>query len=522
MEPATSESLPVNRDAQSESNSRYRYVAYVLLAVATLLLFWRATQTWDLNNDDAYITLTYAKNLAAGNGFVYNAPPPGLGTTSPLLALTAGALGWLLPFDVARMACLYTAALLAISAWLIMRFRNVFELTLLQALFIALLWIHSRFAYLGSEVCLFLFLLLLTLLLDTYKWRFAAGICCGLLFLARGEGALLGPLLVLRAFLEMRGTRDDWFKAWFMDSAKLTAGAGIVVLAWALYAVPLFGTIFPNTLGAKMKHGRLPGMPLFPEGLWRAMIDEWGTEFTPRHWWLAWLRIGYWILAAAGLLVLIRSRVLKWHVAWVLLFFVAYAALRVPAAVWWYRIPIYWIWLAAMGAGLALMWQWRPRRSSLTAVWKVARAVMTFVIICGTAIVEVIVALTFQGDPRATPYLAAAQWLNQRVAPQDILATHEVGYLGYYTSMKIIDLAGLTTPEIRDEVKLVEEDHDIFRRYAPQYYLYAPREPVEQMPQLRNIGGWRYAKVWQMTKEETGNGEAYVIFSKLPAQPPSR
>ena len=41
-----------------------------------------------------------------------------------------------------------------------------------------------------------------------------------------------------------------------------------------------------------------------------------------------------------------------------------------------------------------------------------------------------------------------ADWLNAHAAADAILATHDIGILGYRTEREIVDLAGLITPEV--------------------------------------------------------------------------
>jgi hypothetical protein len=43
---------------------------------------------------------------------------------------------------------------------------------------------------------------------------------------------------------------------------------------------------------------------------------------------------------------------------------------------------------------------------------------------------------------------ADADWINAHVAPDSIVATHDIGILGYRTGREIVDLAGLITPEV--------------------------------------------------------------------------
>jgi hypothetical protein len=54
--------------------------------------------------------------------------------------------------------------------------------------------------------------------------------------------------------------------------------------------------------------------------------------------------------------------------------------------------------------------------------------------------------------------VVTAKWVAQNVPPDAIIAAHDIGALGYFDNHKLIDLAGLISPEvipfIRDEPKI--------------------------------------------------------------------
>jgi hypothetical protein len=59
--------------------------------------------------------------------------------------------------------------------------------------------------------------------------------------------------------------------------------------------------------------------------------------------------------------------------------------------------------------------------------------------------------------------------------PGDILATGEIGYLGYYSDMTILDVAGLVSPQLRPFVKqgYYESLARTIAAYSPDYVLVA-------------------------------------------------
>lgn len=56
-----------------------------------------------------------------------------------------------------------------------------------------------------------------------------------------------------------------------------------------------------------------------------------------------------------------------------------------------------------------------------------------------------------------TIHIDAANWIRENTLPQDVIATHEIGAIGFYSNRKIIDIVGLVTPELIS--KLPDENY---------------------------------------------------------------
>jgi hypothetical protein len=81
--------------------------------------------------------------------------------------------------------------------------------------------------------------------------------------------------------------------------------------------------------------------------------------------------------------------------------------------------------------------------------------------------------LTYPGDARGASYTALAQWFRDNTKSSESIAYIEIGYLGYYTNNRIIDLAGLTLPDI--VAHIANKDFAWgFWHYQPDYYVYLP------------------------------------------------
>jgi len=81
-------------------------------------------------------------------------------------------------------------------------------------------------------------------------------------------------------------------------------------------------------------------------------------------------------------------------------------------------------------------------------------------------------------------HMQAARWVDVNVPKDAIIATHDIGIIGYVTQRQIVDLAGLVTPEVipimSDQIKLahfVRERHVTYLVVFSGYY----REMLTQL-----------------------------------------
>src|SRR5471030_3144923 len=75
-----------------------KYLPYVFLIIAVILASSNLIQKINYSPDDTYIYMKYARNLASGNGFAFNAGEPSYGITSPIWSIILST-GYLMGFD---------------------------------------------------------------------------------------------------------------------------------------------------------------------------------------------------------------------------------------------------------------------------------------------------------------------------------------------------------------------------------------------------------------------------------------
>jgi arabinofuranosyltransferase len=190
--------------------------------------------------DDFYITYRYARNLAGGDGFVYNAGERVFGTTDPgvglLLAAGHAATGIDVPWLAAGLFALglvSTATLLLVTAARERRIEALIGGTLLVAS--SVFWRNQ-----GAAAPLLLAVLVAAAALAPRRPALA-GLLGGAAAWLRPDAALALPLLALLRWRAVR--RPSW--------PLLAAGVAIIATglaaAWWYFGAPL-----PNTLGAKL------------------------------------------------------------------------------------------------------------------------------------------------------------------------------------------------------------------------------------------------------------------------------
>jgi len=249
---------------------------------------------------------------------------------------------------------------------------------------------------------------------------------------------------------------------------NLLIGFMFPVSLWAIYAHFTFESLLPNTLAAKQAQGQNGlGRPFF-QRLTVEWMPLWGKSFEILPFVNLW-----WIVVLIGLAdALLQNR--RWLIltGWIALYILGYILLNV-AAYWWYQLPILFVLNLFFGLGIVkvveiLIRHIKPRRFSLSIsiifvlvfVWVLAKPTLDHM-------------LTYQGDVRGESYLALCRWFREHTNSSESIAFIEIGYLGYYTDNRIIDLAGLVLPDIVPYIAKGDFSWG-FWQYQPDYYVYLP------------------------------------------------
>ena len=412
--------------------------------------------------DDTFIHLQYARHLAAGAGPVFNAGERVYGCTSPLwIALLA--LGIKLGADGLAVAKVLGGA--ATFASVVLFFQLV-RLTLRNPWLRAgatVAWAANawmiRWSLSGMETPLAVALTLagFVSLAGSEPWgerRLRTGVLWALAALTRPEAMVLLTAWALALLADPANRRHP---------ARLMAAwlpPALIVGAWLLFARAYYGAFWPQTLSAKAAgSGGLPGIL---DNLRRMGAIVGASDGVLVVLLLAGLAAGRRGQARAPLRAM---ELVPW--VWVLGVPALYLARGVPVLSR-YLVPVLpvlgWLaWRAAEPAWIAGRAQ--PAVAS-RSVWLAAVVVVLMLagnaVVFRTLVVPQVASFTRGMEQSLMPL---GRWLGVHAPPDALVATPDIGAIGYFSGRRVLDLGGLVTPRM---VPLLETApfEDVLARFA--------------------------------------------------------
>jgi hypothetical protein len=446
----------------------YVWTNAACLALITLAgLYAMHAEGYDFAGDDAFISFVYADSLASGDGLVFNPGEYVWGFTSPLQTLLLGAVSFA-GFDLVVLAprlALVWVGLTSVVVFQLLRRFFAGPLCLLVSLHLATAFASAS----ALETSLLIFLQCSFLLLVGSGHARSAALVAALACLTRPDSVLL----VVPGLLLTRATRT-------LPCLALFALPG---LAWVAFAWLYYGDVLPNSLHAKQGLTSASAYLSYhlasftrigwPEEL--SFLTSWltGPPGQPRLPALA-------LYALLALCVLLDRRVRASAALahalliypWILL--LGYALIgSIKFHDWEIQSGLFFAHLAAVLGVVALaqrgIERWPARRGAILAVIaSVSLPIGTLDALRFHRSIEGARAFSGMGV-RHDAYRRISRWINLNVPVVATLSALEVGTIGYYTKVHLIDVAGIVTRGHLPEERM---DHAAFaRRFEPDYVL---------------------------------------------------
>lgn len=411
--------------------------------------------------DDAWIHQTYARSLARNGRFEYIPGVTSAGSTAPLWTILL-AVGYVIRVPYHLWTYLLGAVSLlwlawgSMSAWRLL-WPELAARDWLAGLGIALTWPLLWAATSGMETLFFAALgmqvavLYLKILCDaqfTIKSLALLGFLSGLLILIRPDGAVLLALIGVGLLLPQAKLVGRW---------KSAAIFGLVALAtmipYFLLNYWMSGTIWPNTLYAKQTEYAIVLQQFIGLRLVRLLYYSLGGS--PDSW--QGMSAAHLLLLPGVIFATWKAIRLDWEnrrLAGTLLLF--WALGHVVLYAW--RLPVTFqhgrylmaampVWVLYGLAGWVLLLF--NRQSNSKVVWFTKRIVAATLVLIGLFfLLQGAVAYALDVAIVEGEMVAVAQWLAENTPEDALIASHDIGAIGYFAERPLLDLAGLISPEI--------------------------------------------------------------------------
>ncbi|MFH2037838.1 MAG: hypothetical protein ABIJ65_00210 [Chloroflexota bacterium] len=400
--------------------------------------------------DDSWIFQTYARNLAASGKWAFLPGEVSGGSTSPLWTaiLSAGYFFHIQNF-------IWTFGMEILVLWGIAYFveRTIRKLVVsYQQAFpwigflIVFEWHFTWAAASGMETLLFSGMVLLVLfsLIEDSPQYFKIGFLIGISIWIRPDAlTLLGPAFMV-GIMEKSFAKKRILNIW-----KIIIGFGGVFTLYLLFSLAVARTPWPTTFYAKQAEYEILTNSLFLERLGSLFIQ---------------LLVGVGSILLPGFILLFINSIQKrkWgHLAsflWILGMLLIYAW-RLPVVYQHgrYVTPCMLVYISFSCNGIMDYfnkphqgWRWVIEKT-----WKISIGLI-LIFFWGYG------AVVFARDVAIieSEMVDSARWINKNLPEDAIIAAHDIGALGYFGNHKIVDLAGLISPEVipflRDEELLAE------------------------------------------------------------------
>ena len=371
------------------------------------------------------------------------------------------------------------------------------------AIVVVMDWHLTWAAVSGMETTLFIFLSVLLVAVSVEgRPPWVAGLVAGLLFVTRPEGILLGGLcLVYGVTSEVRlgslagavlGRRERAAQA-LRFSAAFGVGLLLLIVPYLAFNAATSGTLLPNTYYAKVAvYGR--------DGLGGLLVFL-GEAF-------AMLSLGplalMWPGLVAAVVLMARKRRDLWLIAaWPIVLLAVYAW-RLPTI---YQHGRY---LMPALPFLILLGWWGLAEIRCSISMRLLATVYPVAVALLTAFAWVYGASIYASDVRfiETFQVATARWLRDNTPPGALVATHDIGAIGYYSGRRVLDSAGLVTPQV---LSLLNDQPRLLAYLKEQRVAYVAQFPKWYPLISRNLADREVFRVHD-DKVTAAGGDDFVVY----------
>jgi hypothetical protein len=278
----------------------------------------------------------------------------------------------------------------------------------------------------------------------------------------------------------------------------------LLIAPWLVVATAYFGSPLPITAGAKWTVYRWPGSTeLFPHspGLAHRLLTD------PAY------AVGG-LVIGGGLVAAIRASLpaLLAPAAWLALYIGALAGSPIPLFEW-YLVPA--LAVGSLFGGIAL-----DTLGSMVPEQVRGTRAFSWVLAIGAALggpAAALHACTRTQDLELHLRKPLGEWLRRASSPGDRVLLEPIGYIGYYSGLRVLDVVGLVSPEVRPFWQAEQRAPlaAMVRSFQPEWCVLRPAElaQIEHSEPRTGTETWwaNYAHVRAFTYQRAGDARPFVL-----------
>lgn len=388
--------------------------------------------------DDSWIHQTYARSLAAGQGWSYGGGLPSAGSTSPAWTMLQVPAYWLQISPVIWSYLLGILLLLMNASLVFLWSRTIVPKAAPFAFVFALGEWHLVWAGVsGMETILFCCWLSAVIYFVNRMQRTESNhhpfplVLGGFVI---GVGLWIRPESILMSGIAILVLVCAWGKNRFRSDSFLILGSGLAFMSYFAFELALHGRIWPNTFYAKPAEY----IALTSSSLLIRLSQPWMSL-------LAGPFAVLWIFLIAFIVIQFHRQ--SWRNLWPLLWVISHLvifSIQLPATYQHgrYFMPILPI---LMGLGVCGYFLLEDRLGNFVIPRILMRAGWSSAILL-TLIFLWLGANQYGMDVGViqSEMVYSAEWIRDHTPPQAIIAAHDIGALGFWGNRSIVDLGGLT------------------------------------------------------------------------------
>ena len=401
--------------------------------------------------DDPWIHLTFAKNLVDYHSFSYfKNEMATAGSSSPIYTILLAA-GFIISNNEMVISYVFGIAFLILSGFAFYRLSSYefgkenFYALIFTGIFILDKWMNF-ISVSGMETTMFIFIIIGAAYFYRQRKVVPFAVFLGLIMWGRPDGLTFIGALALDYLLARYFAKTDKSITLFNKNELIKIGiiSGAILILYFIMNLVLSGSIMPNTYTAKIMYYSAKSKEFFLK------VEVW-QYFTAGPYGI--IMAGFIFSVLKMFYDLFRKKYNR------NILYIAFAFALV--FVYWYQMPYahrfgrymmpiipFFILVSAIGFRdiAKLLGGYFKNRNFTVGLYLIVSAI--------------ILLYTFQQyNENKTEYateckyisdrqVAAAMWIKNNTKEGDIIATHDVGAIGFYCGRKIVDVAGLVTPEL--------------------------------------------------------------------------